>query len=247
MQAAHVLTELQRQGKTDENSAFTEALTECYDQLYGSPEEPAMPKALKRYWKLSKKSPQILEELLSFRGQSPLSCGVWDTDNHLKTYDLFFLLANTDFEVMEQADFLQEVRRRGLEEREFKEQLLYLRILEYIPERQHLVLGLQYDLGEYTGFLHQIQILNGFFVRNPRPVWIDKVNRSLKAKKLVCVLSDMTRVELRQRLHLGAMFEVLRLEDVIGNEYSVAFSQEALLLDSLLFFRKTKGDKAIQA
>jgi len=31
----------------------------------------------------------------------------------------------------------------------------------------------------------------------------------------------------------------------MGQEYSVAFGQEALLLDSLLSWRKTKGDNAM--
>ena len=43
---------------------------------------------------------------------------------------------------------MQEVRKRGLEERDFKEQLLYLKILKYVPERMQLVLGLPCDLAE---------------------------------------------------------------------------------------------------
>jgi hypothetical protein len=55
----------------------------------------------------------------------------------------------------------------------------------------------------------------------------------------------MGRKELKQRLNLGSMFQVERLQDATGQEYSVAFGQEALLLDSLLFYRKTKGDGAM--
>ena len=43
---------------------------------------------------------------------------------------------------------------------------------------------------------------------------------------------------------LGNPVAVL-VQDATGNEYMVAFGQEALLLDSLLFFRKTKEDKAM--
>src|SRR5438876_3902968 len=149
----------------------SDLLTEQYDQQYGAPDQPVMAKAMKRYWKMSKQRPEIISELLSFRGLSPLSCGVWDTDDHLKTYDLFFLLTNTDFAVLSEADFMQEVKRRGLEERDFKKQLLYLKVLKYIPERLNLILGLNYDLGEYANMLHQMQELDSIFVREPRPVW----------------------------------------------------------------------------
>ena len=243
VQAAQVLAELQRQSKKDENQSFTEALTEQYEQFYGTSEKPVMPNALKKYWAFSKNAPEILSELQSFRGQSPLSCGVWDTDDHLKTYDLFFLLANADFEVISASAFLQEVRKRGLEEREFKEQLLYLKVNRYVPERLQLILGLPQDLGENANAIHHVIVAGSFFVREPRPTWLDQVNRSLKELKLTCILSDMGRKELKQRLNLNSMFPIYRLQDKTGNEYSVAFGHEALLLDSLLFFRKTKGDK----
>ncbi len=253
VQAEHILAELEQQKGRDENRAFSQALTEQYDKIYGTPEKPAMGRARKKYWRLKKQFPEILQELLSFRGQSPLECGVWDTtvkerhpDGHLLTYDLFFLLANTDFEVMEEEDFLQEVRKRGLEEQDFRGKLLYLKVASY-EERQGLMLGLALNFVEYAHTLHHVQVLNGFFVREPRPAWLDQVNMKLKKLKLVCIFSDMDRLELKRRLQLGAVFPVYRLRDGWQNEYSVAFGQEALLLDSILTFRKPKGDTSIMA
>src|SRR6266571_1468151 len=100
VQAAQVLAELQGQSKKDENRAFTEALVEQYDRFYGASEKPVMANAVKKYWAFRNNAPQILDQLQSFRGQSPLSCGIWDTDDQLKTYELFFLLANTELDVM---------------------------------------------------------------------------------------------------------------------------------------------------
>ncbi|HET9999627.1 MAG TPA: type I-D CRISPR-associated helicase Cas3', partial [Ktedonobacteraceae bacterium] len=120
VQAARVLEELRGQSRMDANQEFSEALSVEYDRLYGSPEKPAMERAIKKFYRLKKNFPAILAELSSFRGLSPLSCGVWDTDDHLQTYDLFFLLANTEFEVLDEEVFMQEVSRRGLEERDFK-------------------------------------------------------------------------------------------------------------------------------
>ncbi len=240
VQAAQIVAELQSQHNLDANQAFTDALVEQYERTYGTAEKPVMGKALKKYWYILKKAPEVIEELSSFRGCSPLSCAVWDTDEQLKTYDLFFLLTNTEFEVMEKLPFMQEVRARKLEERDFEQQLLYLKIHDYIPERLQLVLKLLYDV---TPLLHQLQPLQGFTVSEPRPAWLDQVNLKLKKLKLPAIVSDMLRSELKPRLHLGPLFPVYRLRDVTGNEYAVAFGQEALLLDSLLFYRKTRGDK----
>ena len=245
VQAAQVLAELQGQSKKDANEAFTSALSSQYDLFYGAQTQPVMSKALKKYWAIRNKQPEILAELSSFRGLSPLSCGVWDTDNHLQTYDLFFLLANTEFEVLSAAEFMQEVMRQGLEERDYKDQLLYLKIIKYVPERQQLVLGLPFVVADYAARLHTVQVLDNFFVREPSFTGRDQVNRVLKTKSLTCILSDMGRKELKQRLNLPTMFPIQRLQDKTGAEYAVAFGQEALLLDSLLSWRKTKGDQAM--
>ncbi|HEU5228567.1 MAG TPA: type I-D CRISPR-associated helicase Cas3' [Ktedonobacteraceae bacterium] len=246
VQAAQVIMELEKQKKVDANQAFATALCEQYERFYGTPEKPAMERALKKYWGLSKNAPQIVEELRSFRGQSPLSCGIWDTtDQSLKTYDLFFLLSNANFEVIEEELFLQEVQRRGLDEREFRKQLLYLRVLQYVPERMYLTLGLRHNLAENAHILHHAVVLDDFFVREPRPVWLDRVNGRLKRVKLPCILSPIPVAELKQRLRLGGIFPLYRLRDGLGHEYSVAFGQEALLLDSLLFYQKVKDDRAM--
>src|SRR6266487_1308974 len=133
VQAAQVLEALKAQQGRDANQEFYAVLTQQYEQIYGAADKPAMPRACKKYWRLSKNSPEVLKDLLSFRGQSPLACGVWDMTttqtregSSLLTYDLFFLLANTEFEVLEEEDFMREVRRRGLEERDFRKKLLYL-------------------------------------------------------------------------------------------------------------------------
>ena len=210
-----------------------------------------MPKKLKQFLGLHKRHPEIVTELSSFRGQSPLSCGVWDSDNHFKTYDLFFLVANADLEVLTETAFMDEIKRRvqaGSEqvyERDFRDRLLYLKVYGYVPESQRLVLGLNIDLTGQANIVHQVVVCDGFFVKDPIFTWKDRVNKALKAKKLVCIFSDWPRLELRRRLNLPALFPIQRVCDRMGQEYSVAFGQEALVLDSLLSWHKTKGDNAM--
>jgi len=243
VQVAQVLVDLQSEGKWDENHAFVEALTAQYELFYSLEGKPVMPAAIKKYWRYHTYAPTILKELQSFRGQSPLSCAIWDTDNELKTYDLFFLLANTEFTILNSDEFLREVKSRNLEERDFKDRLLYLKIDEYIIERLQFILHFKQNLIERAEDIHKVMACTGFSVQNPRPTWLDKVNRHLQALKLVCIVSDFSRQELKRRLGLSTLFPIYRLQDSTGNEYSVTFGQEALLLDSVLYFRKGKDEK----
>ncbi len=243
VQAAQVLVELESQKKRDANEAFTLALQAQYEQFYGTASKPVMPKALKKYWGYQHNAPEMIAELSSFRGQSPLSCGIWDTDDKLKTYDLFFLLVNTRFEVLTEEAFLREVQMRGLDEREFRKKHFYLRVWEYVPERLTLTLGLRHNLAENAQYLNQALVLDDFFVRDPPITGLDKINRRLKTLKLPCLITDQSRIELRQRFKLGGIFPIYGLRDGWGRDYAVAFGQEALLLDSLLFFRKTQDDR----
>src|SRR6266487_1779923 len=254
VQAAQVLEALKAQQGRDANQEFYAVLTQQYEQIYGAADKPAMPRACKKYWRLSKNSPEVLKDLLSFRGQSPLACGVWDMTttqtregSSLLTYDLFFLLANTEFEVIEEEDFMREVRRRGLEERDFRKRLLYLKIHEYVPERLNLVLGQNVTLTERPDALHQLVVWANFVVREPPHTWRDAVNRRLKALALTCIVSDLQPLELKRKHRLGGVFPVYRLQDAIGSDYSIVFGQEALLLETLLFFRKPGGNAPIMA
>jgi len=245
VQTAHVVAELQQQ--RDENTAFKDALMQRYEQFYaaGDPTLPVMKKALKKYRRIKNTMPEIITELVSFRGQSPLSCGVWDIDGHVQTYDLFFLLTNTEFEVIKKQEFMQQVRAMQGDEKEFDNQLLYFKVLKYVEERQSLILRVNYDLVQESTYVHNISVMENMTVLEPKAVWLNEVNRVLRKQKLVCIISDMKLPELKQSLHLGALFQVVRLEDMMGSSYSVVFGQEALLVETELFFHKTKDDNAI--
>jgi CRISPR-associated endonuclease/helicase Cas3 len=245
VQAAQVVAELKK--LKDENTAFVDALMQRYEQFYGAGDAalPVMSKALKKYWRIEKRCPEILAELVSFRGQNPLSCGVWDSDGHVQTYDLFFLLSNTEFEVIDKQEFMQQVRAKQADEREFEHQLLYIRVNKYVEERQSLILRVNLDLVQQGIYIHNVMVMEDITVLEPRATWLNEVNRALKRKKLVCIISRMKPAELKAGLHLGMLFQVVRLEDQVGSQYSIAFGQEALLLETELFFRESKGDGAM--
>ena len=279
VQAAQVLIDLQALQKRskqedralqEENTGFVEALLLRYEQFYGKGDSacPTMKSALRQYWRLKKTMPEVLAELASFRGQSPLSCGVWEKtddtkDGHLQTYSLFFLLTNTDFMVIDKNEFMEEVRRRNcsetdqeevtqgvkqsnLQEKAFERQLLYVRINEFIAERQSLLLRVDQDFAQSGQFLHQVMVLEGITVMDPTHPQRDVINGALKKQPLVCILSDIPPLELKRMMRLGPLFQVHRIRDRIGaRDYSIVFGQDALLLDSELFFRKTNDDHAM--
>jgi CRISPR-associated endonuclease/helicase Cas3 len=247
LQAAHVIAELENQRKKDANQAFTIALREQYERTYGKPGKPIMPRALGTYNGLK---PEVSADLLHFRGQSPLECSVWDTtinhpNGHLLTYDLFFLLSNTEFEVIEEEEFMQEVRKRKIEERDFLNKLLYLKVHQYVPERLHLILGINLNLNERSDLIQHVMVISGIFASEPQVTWKDQVNARLERLKLTCIISELKRPDLKQRYKLGGTFPVYRLQDNAESEYSIVFGQEALLLESLLVWHKPKSDKAI--
>ncbi len=213
VQAAQVLEELRY--LQDENTLFVDALERRYEQFYGdnASGKAVMKKAGKRYWGIKRICPEIIAELTSFRGQSPLSCGVWDVDGHAQTYNLFFLLTNTQFRVVEREEFMQQVRRLGGDEKEFEHQLLYIQVEEYIAERKSLLLYTPKDMLSQSENFHKVLVESGLTVCEPKATWLHEVNRKLCKCNLVCIISDKQPDELKQSLQLGALFQVVRLED----------------------------------
>lgn len=245
-QTAHLIAQSER--ALPHGTPFIADLSAQFDQTFARPADKNFASLVKQYWaKTHDEAEQaILDELTSFRGQSPLSCGLWDlSDDQLKTYDLFFLLANTEFEVMDEQALMAEVRRRALPEREFRHQLLYMKVHRYVDERDNFVLGLKRELLSHEEWLHHAQAFKGFYIKESRQPWVDAVNRALKPLRLVCVLSDKPAPDLKRQLWLPMLFPLYRLRDRYDSEFAVTFGQPALLLDSLLFFRKTNQNKAI--
>jgi CRISPR-associated endonuclease/helicase Cas3 len=227
---------------------FIADLIAQFDQTFARSADKSFASLIKRYWAKLKDEDEraILNELASFRGQSPLSCGLWDlTDDELKTYDLFFILANTEFEVIDKETFMAEAQRRGKPEREFRYQLLYVKVRRYVDERLDYVLGLKRDFINHEEWLHHAQVFKGFYVKESRQPWIGAVNQALKSLRLGCVFSDKSAQDLKRELWLPLLFPIYPVRDLYDSEYAVAFGQNALLLESLLFYRKTNQDRAI--
>jgi CRISPR-associated endonuclease/helicase Cas3 len=231
----------------DNYGPLREALAQQFAESFGA-HVGAVYGAAKRYRRdrEDKIASVLLDEVCSFRGES-LGCAIWDTtDDTLKTYNLLFMLANSEFEVLSQTTFMAEVQRRGLSEYEYEHQQFYIRVIRYLEERDRFRFS---NKGLHLGKTHQADlnhavVLSGFRVADlPRPN-IGEINTQLEKQRLVCTITTEwgdKPVDLKRRLNLPPLFPIHSLT-ATGPPACIAFGKAALLLDSLLWYRKNKSD-----
>lgn len=238
LQTAHMLVEAEKTGKHPRNGQFLQELKAQYNRLYGgSDQKDCISRWLGRYWAMSKdeQGKVILAELNNFRGSSPLSCGILDeTDGYLKTYDLFFLLANTRFQPISEARFREEAERRGekFEKYASRKLGLYVRLEAYLEERQSFVLTLRQSL---KGKLNQVGVFGNFNIGESRVLAThenNRVNEQLSELDLVGLLGEGTPKEFKRKKHLGPMFQVYQVKGKDGPNRSLVLGLPALLAHS---------------
>ncbi len=264
LQTAHVLIEAQQGGtQNPENSRgyyknkdeLSQKLYAQYNRLYGGNEDKdRLGRCITKYERMrkdSKLSP-ILKELNRFRGGSPLACGILDeTDGGFpKTYDLLFLLANTRFTCIDEAEFRAAVERhpetRGKFERFKSQQLgLYVRLHEYQEERDNFSLTLRRSL---KGKLNMVSVLNNFNIADSKVLAghdNNRVNDQLAPLELVVLAVAGTPKEFKRKRYLGPLFPVYAVKDKDGlAPRSVMFGLNALLAYSQIPYKELGQDGA---
>lgn len=213
----------------------------------------------KREWqKLSGKDKgnPIAEDAASFRGFSPLQCGIYDLTesselDQFKTYDLPGILSNLEIEVMTKEWFMgqlqQTAERRGqpIAKGRFKYCLTFLKLRSYREERLNWRFTYSGDL-QLLADAWKVQVLTGIEVWQPDNYWIGEINKRLKKEALVCYVLRRPVAEVRSRLRLPMHFGIYPISDSYSlldgtSPYSIAFSQSALLLDTLAYSFKSNG------
>ncbi len=188
----------------------------------------------------------ILTELNSFRGGSPLDCGIYDrTDQHFKRYDLFFLLANTDFHPLSEAKFKEMVedRHENFEKYRSRELGLYIYLESYGEERENFILESGYS---FRKKLNQVHVYDSFMIQDSRILasHLDNtVNDKLAELPLVCLVVEGKPTSFKQQQGLHSLFPVYRVRDDDGIERSIVLGLDALLAHSLVFWKRTKDDE----
>jgi len=92
----------------------------------------------------------------------------------------------------------------------------------------------------------KVQLLTGIEVWQPENYWIGEINKRLRKEALVCYVLRRPVAEVRSRLRLPMHFAIYPISDRYSfhdavASYSIAFSQSALLLDTLAYSFKSQG------
>ena len=232
LNSAHIINTLGHPRLRENYASQRERLTEIYSDIFETDIEM---RSTKWYFAIKKKQPEIIDaSVIQFRGETPFTCGMLDeTDDEIKDYDLLWVLQNSEVEYMEKADFMQECQSRGIPLRKFRYVDVYLRLREYRSERERFRLIQTRKIGEQftEDNYRQLHVLKGFEIDGDFPE-INRINRWLRIKPLLCLVRNERVSDLRRILRLPMMFSIFSLLDRDGNEFSVVFSKDALLLHS---------------
>ncbi len=231
LQTAHILSYAKHQIKSQQ--AFAGELEAVYNRVFGVD----MAAIIRRYYARinDDDGKKIFEELISFRGSSAFDCGVYDaTDNTFKTYDLFQIIANTDWRLIDEEEFLSQVKARGLPTARYDRAIAFLHVNGYHAERENFTLQIRKDLSDDGhDYFHKVLVLKGFQL-DMRHQHVNDIKRILRRRKVLCLLSKKDRNEIRLKYRLPRLFPVYALEDERGSAYSVTFGKSALLLETVL-------------
>jgi CRISPR-associated endonuclease/helicase Cas3 len=199
-----------------------------------------------------KKGNPIFEDASSFRGSSPLLCGLYDPTepdegDRFKTYDLPSILSNLEVEVWRKGEFKRKIEETEtpIARRRFDYCLAFLKLRGYREERLNWRFTCDGDLREVAE-AWKVQVLTGIGIWQPDNPWIDRISRELRDLGLVSYVLAYPAAEVRQRLQLPMHFGIYPISDESSihdpvSPYSIAIGQSASLLDTLAYRFKGKG------
>ncbi len=242
LHASHIINTLGHPRLRENYASEREKLTQVYSDIFETDIET---RSTKWYFAVKKKQPEIIDAgVIRFRGETPFTCGILDkTDGKIKDYNLLWVLQNAEVEYIEKADFKRECQKQKVPFRRFQYVDVYLQLHEYRSEREHFHLTQKRKIREqFTDDCYtQLHTLKGFEIDGNFSE-INKINRWLRAKPLLCLIREEPVRDLRRMLRLPAMFSIFPLIDRDGNKFSVVFSKDALLLRSQPYIRSKKGN-----
>jgi len=205
-----------------------------------------------------KKGNPIAEDACSFRGSSPLQCGLYDlteenAGDRFKTYDLPGVLGNLEIEILSKAAFmrmLEEAEKRigqPIPTGRFAHCLAFMQLKAYREERLNWKFAYPGNLQPIAD-AWKVQVLTGLEIWQPENRWATEINKTLRKEGLVAYVLRRPVSEIRMRLRLPMHFQIYPISDQYSfhdaiTPYSIAFGQSALLLDTLAYqFKKEGGE-----
>ncbi|MBV6627603.1 MAG: type I-D CRISPR-associated helicase Cas3' [Rivularia sp. (in: Bacteria)] len=244
-----------KQQYVDSVKEFSKTCESVFDTKLNS-----VAKCIKAWNELSdKKGNSIAKDAASFRGSSSLLYGIYDLTeqneaDRFKTYDLPGIVANLDIEMWTEAGFIRTLKdtasriKQPIPKGRFSYCLGFMKLHSYREERLNWKFIYPEDLKSVADSW-KVKVLKGIEIWQPDNPWIGEINKRLKKQGLVCYVLRNPVTEIRMRLRLPMHFQIYPICDKYSiNDatapYSIAFSQSALLLDTLAYTFKGKGDEA---
>ena len=229
---SHIINTLGHPRLRENFAPQREKLIQIYSDIFETDIET---RSQKWYFAIKKQKPEIIDaSVIQFRGETPFTCGILDvTDGEIKDYNLLWVLQNAEVEYMEKADFMRECQTQKVPFRRFRYVDVYLRLREYRSERERFRLTQSRKIIEqFTDEdYRQLHVFKKFEIDGNFSE-INKINRWLRSKRLLCLVRKEPVGDLRRILRLPMLFSIFPLLDLGGNEFSVVFSKDALLLYS---------------
>lgn len=184
---------------------------------------------------MRQEQPQLLDEARSFRGGSPLQCGLvnqTEPTQPILRYNLLSLAANADLTWLEREEFEAELDRCKLRERFSTEGLAaFFRLRGFAAQRRPLTILIDHRVAEWSAErLGQPIVLDRLRLEMDGVDWLNALNHTLPRRKLVVTLCLTPAQELRRRLYLPPLFELYDFRSADGHSGTIAFARQALLL-----------------
>lgn len=240
-----------------------ELFRQDFEQVFQTSKKRAM--GITKYWAKEwqetfhkKTGNPIAEDACSFRGSSPLLCGIYDATevkegDRFKTYDLPGILSNLDIEPWTEQRFLRkladtsETLKTPIAKGRFRHCLGFVKLKGYREERLNWKFLYPGDLSE-VAHAWRVVVLAGLEVWQPDNSWISEVNRRVRSRAIVAYVLPRPVLEVRQRLQLPMHFAIYPIVDegsvnTPTPPYSIAIGQAALLVDTLAARLKSRGDE----
>lgn len=185
----------------------------------------------------------IIKDLETFRGAGQLDVWMHDPETKAVTsMNLLRLLSGTDFYLVDECEAKQISER--LNYPFYKNNLgLYACVDSYLKAYETVKLLFTHYLDALN--INEAQERKGFRLDARHPN-IKQINDKLEYLPLTTCVADPNEFgndtkALRRRYTLPALFDLQVVYDRSGTEYPVAFGLDALLLDSLLHWKKSSG------
>lgn len=179
----------------------------------------------------------LLEEVQSFRGGSPFTCGVIDETERgtqrVKAHDLLRLAANFDIEFLTQEEFGAEATRAGVNHLppRYDDFVAHFRLWGPSAKRRRVAFWLDAEVSTWSDEQFGVALVrHGIKLDMNEVEWLNEVNDSLRRRNLVTLLCLREPNDLRYRLYLPPLFELYPFAARDGAKGTIAFARDALLL-----------------